>query len=1035
MDPLSLFHPSVKKWFEEKIGSPTEIQQKAWPLIAGGSHVLMSAPTGTGKTLAAFLWAINQLIAGKWEKGKTSILYISPMKALNNDIRKNLLIPVEQIGAGINVFVRSGDTPSGERRRMLIRPPEILITTPESLNILLTSKNSFYLFENLKTVILDEIHAIAGSKRGTLLISSVERLTRISGEFQRIVLSATIRPIEVIAGWAGGKRDMRIVEASKSKKYEINIKFPADAGKKMIDNSIWPPLIEEFRKLIKSRNSTLLFTNSRRLTEKTSRLINENEPEIIAYSHHGSISKELRLEVEDKLKQGKLKAIVATSSLELGIDIGELDQVILIQTPRSVSSALQRIGRAGHRVGLVSRGCLFPTHGRDFIDAAVLARAVEDYEIEPVKPVENPLDLLSQIVLSMSAVEDWKVDDLFGFIKTIYPYRNLSHKQFILVLNMLSGRYSGSRIKELKPRISIDKLNNTIKAMDGAASLVYLSGGTIPDRGYYDLRMQDTHSKIGELDEEFVWERKIGDTFSLGPAVWRIRNITNTDVLVNPVDSAPNIIPFWKAEDSDRGFFFFEKVGLFLEKATEMLGENNSFRNLLMSEYSMDEASSEELALFLESQIKFTNSPLPGRHLVLAEHVKNPVPGDNSEIVLHTLWGGRINRPFSFILSAAWQDKFGYPIEVMANDDSILIMLPHSFKIDDVLELLYSADLESLLKKSLENTGYFGAHFRENAGRALLLPKRGFNSRVPLWLNRLRSKKLLEAVHSYQDFPVTIETWRECLLDEFDLENLKKLIDEIHTGDIKISEIYTPSPSPFCGNIIWRQKNKYVYEDDTPSPSGVSSLSDDLFREILGEAGLRPLIPRETVSLMNQKLKRTYPGYSPQNYGDLLEWVKERLLINCNEWDELANSIDPGIRTVFPDRYESRILSLKPPLSKYRLVCAAENLPLISSFYNLQPDELDICLMPEGRPDSAFIRNIFKTLSGEVPESVLQDRGRFFLQWISYYPAVDTALIPGMLGLSKTDIAEILGDLSESGEIIIDEIDRRVARDLCGRED
>lgn len=900
---------------------------------------------------------------------------------------------------------------------MLKHPPEILITTPESLHILLTSKNSFFFFNNIKTVILDEIHAIAGDKRGTLLISSVERLARISGEFQRIVLSATIRPVNLIADWAGSGREMNIVEASRSKKFEIKVDFPRKGDAKPEEDSNWPALVEEFKRLIKSRKSTLLFTNSRRAAEKTARLINENEPVIIAYSHHGSISKELRLEVEDKLKNGMLKAIVATSSLELGIDIGELDQVIMVSAPRSVSSALQRIGRAGHKAGLVSRGLLFPTHGRDFVDAAVIARAAQDYEIEPVRPVENPLDMLSQIILSMLCPDEWDIDELYDFIKTISPFRNLLRSQYALVLNMLSGRYAGSRIRELKPRIFIDKLKNRAGALEGAASLVYLSGGAIPDRGYYDLRVLDTHSKIGELDEEFVWERKVGDTFSLGPSVWRIMSITNNDVMASPAGGAPNIIPFWKAEDMDRGFFFFEKVGLFLEKAGQILNEGEkAFENLLIKDYSMTADSAGELYGFLKSQADFTKSELPGRHHILAEHVKAQAPGENGGLVLHTLWGGRVNRPFSFILSAAWRKIYGSPIEVMAGDDNILFMLPQNFKLNDIFELLYTADLEGLLKESLENTGYFGAHFRENAGRALLLPKRGFKSRVPLWLNRLRAKKLLEAVRTWNDFPVTIETWRECIQDVFELENLKKLLGEIRTGEIGITEINTPWPSPFCGNIIYQQKNKYIYEDDSPAPSGRPSLSDDIFREIISTSGLRPLIPPETVSQLDQKLKRTWPGYAPGNVSDLLEWAGERLLIPGREWEELITAA--GLEQA--GRLEGRLFSIKPPLSADRLICAAENLPLISMFCSLPPDSLDIASVPPGAevPKGA-VKDIFKKMSPGLGESSLSDRGRFFLQWISYYAALDTNLISGMTGLPGASIAEILEALTESGEVII----------------
>ncbi len=1032
MNPLTLFHPLIKKWFGEKIGTPTEIQSRSWPLIADGRHVLMTAPTGTGKTLAAFLWALDRLLTGKWEPGKTSVLYISPLKALNNDVRKNLLKPLEEIKSyfnseGLNfpdikVFVRSGDTPPDERRRMVSRPPEILITTPESLNILLTSKNSFTLFDGLKTVILDEIHALAGNKRGTYLICAVERLTRIAGEFQRVVLSATAKPLQVIADWAGSQRKMEIAESAQSKEYEVSVTFPADAREKMIDDSWWPPLIDEFKKRIKSRRSTLLFANSRRLTEKVVRLINENEPEIIAYSHHGSISKEIRLAVEDRLKKGELKAIVATNSLELGIDIGELDQVILIQTPRSISSALQRVGRAGHQVGAVSRGLLFPTHGRDFLDAAVMARSVRDFEIESIRPVECPLDLLAQIILSMTLVEEWDIDKLYGFIRTFYPYRNLLKKHYLLVLDMLSGRYADSRIKELRPRISVDKLENKVRAREGSAYLIYLSGGTIPDRGYYNIRLQDTHAKIGELDEEFVWERKIGESFSLGTSVWRIQKITHNDVEVVPVEYDPNIIPFWKADEFDKDFFLCEKIALFLEKADELIEDETVFLNKLRTEYSMDEASSKELYFFLKLQKDMTRSSLPSRHHLLIEHILTKAPGDNKQVVLHTLWGGRVNHPFAMALSAAWDEKYGNPLEVMVNDDCVLLMLPHSFDGKEIFDIIGPTDIETLLRRKLENTGYFGARFRENAGRALLLPKGDFHSRVPLWLNRLRSKKLMEAVKKYNDFPILLETWRECLQDELDLASLRKVLDEVRNGMIRISETETREPSPFCGSIIWKQENTYTYLDDTPAPSGTSALSGDLFKDILLQSGLRPRLPEKLVLEFEQKLKRTAPDYSPQNAQDLLDWIKERLLIPEDEWNELLTAAAGNEENIHDGlkKLENKVFMIKSPETGSGLIFAAENLSIIINFYDAAPEDLSLYDL-SGSPVKENVINRLIKLSEKInSESALLDENRFVLQWLSYYSAIEADIINKKLLIEKNRIQGIIGILSESEDVIAD---------------
>ncbi len=474
---LPRFHPLIAQWFAEEIGQPTDVQVQAWPKIADGEHVLITAPTGSGKTLTAFLWAINQLVTGDLRIGHTSILYVSPLKALNNDIHRNLLRPLrelkgvfEKVGQSfpdIRVLTRSGDTPQSDRRRMQRHPPEILITTPESLNLLLSSVGGRSILTNISTVILDEIHAVVGTKRGTHLITAVDRLVRLCGEFQRIALSATIRPLETIAEFVAGytidgdvhdprytPRSVSIVHSKATKRYNVQVRFPQEAAADPTRESFWDPLIGDFKEVIANNQSTLLFANSRRLCERLTLKINTNEEQPIAYAHHGSLSREIRETVEAKLKAGELKAIVATSSLEMGIDIGALDEVILIQSPFSISSAIQRVGRAGHNVGEVSRGTLFPTHSRDFLDAAVLAEAILDGDIEAIKPVECPFDVLAQVIISMVAMEVWDIDELYVQMKTSYPYRHLRRKEFDQVLNMLAGRYADSRIRELKPRVS-----------------------------------------------------------------------------------------------------------------------------------------------------------------------------------------------------------------------------------------------------------------------------------------------------------------------------------------------------------------------------------------------------------------------------------------------------------------------------------------------------------------------------------------------------------------------------------------------------
>ena len=1046
---LSLFHPLINQWFSEKVGTPTDVQEKAWPEIAKGRHVLVTAPTGCGKTLAAFLWSINQLISGAWASGKVRILYISPLKALNNDVQRNLLKPLGELqdyfiraGASIpkiSVLTRSGDTPGEERRRMIRKPPEILITTPESLNLLLTSRSGRSMLTGIATVILDEIHAVVGTKRGTHLITAVDRLVPLVGDFQRIALSATVNPAERVAEFVGGfrtigkgkdsyfeKRPVSLIQSRQAKAYELAVSFPADAREKMVDDSWWPALIDSFKEIIKQHRSTLLFANSRRTTEKVTRLINETEEGELAYAHHGSLSREIRLAVEQKLKNGELKAIVATNSLELGIDIGALDRVIMIQTPRSVSSALQRIGRSGHSVGETSRGLLFPTHGRDFLEAAVMARASLDQDIEEVHPIEAPLDILAQIILSMCSMEKWDIDELYLFLKTSYPYRALLRKHFDLVLEMLSGRYADSRLRELKARVSLDKVDNTIQAHSEVPYLIYTSGGTIPERGYFDMRLKDTHAKIGELDEEFVWERSIGETFTLGTQLWKIEKITHNDVEVVPVRSSTGIFPFWKAEQQDRDFHFSERIGLFLEHADARL-DSPDFRKELLIRHAMEEAAADELIGFLKLQKEATGTGLPHRHHLLIEHVEEPGGrGDFKQVILHTFWGGRVNRPFALALAQAWEEKKRTPLQLIENDDAILLMLPREFEAHDLFSLLTPENVESYLRKRLEQTGFFGARFRENAERALLLPKSSFKRRMPLWVIRLRSKELLAAVHSYEDFPILLETWRTCLEDEFDLQHVKAMIEELQTGAVRVSETVTRAASPFAANLVWKQTNQYMYDDDTPLLAKESALRPDLIKELLFSSHLRPKIPSELIRILDSKLKRTAPGYPPGSAIELLDWVKERLLIPEPELKELAFAIrrdqeqDAGEWLASQSR---KLFWISWPGVRHPLLCALETLPKAVVAFRLHTDVLSIQPATGDEKTESVKRRALSFLR-EVPESAQTteeyDLTSFLSEWLSFYGPLEKEGLVQLLGITPERVDEAIEPLIESQDLVMD---------------
>ncbi len=966
------FDPLVERWFSREVGPPTPLQRRAWEAIAGGAHALVTAPTGSGKTLAAFLWALDRLASGAWPAGSARVLYISPLRALNNDIRENLLGPLDglrrELAAedrpwpGLRVDVRSADTTAAERRAQMRRPAEILITTPESLAILLQSADGRRIMNGLRTVILDEIHAVAASRRGVSLMASVERVTLLAGEVQRIALSATVRPVEGVAAFVGGflpdgsPRPVQVISDPSAKKVRLSVRaaWPREPGA-----TFWDTLAEQLRGPIRSNRSTLVFANSRRTAEKLARILNEKEQRPIAYSHHGSLSRELRRVVEQRMKAGELPAIVATSSLELGIDVGALDEVVLVQTPPSVSSALQRIGRAGHRIGEASRARLYPLFGRDLLEAAAMAEAVREQDIEEIRVPESPLDVAAQVILAMCAVETWQADELYGFLRRCAPFRDLSVAAWRSVLEMLQGRVGPRRVRALPIRLIADETEGTLRAADGVASLVRASGGTIPDRGLFALRLEGSDAKIGDLDEEFVWERKVGEAFTLGAQSWVIRRIDEQSVTVAAAPERAGFSPFWKAEAGGREFRFASRVGALLERLNSGLDDPAEAEALAQTMGGGREAADALLSL-LRLQRQVTGCDLPHRRHILLERVADPAgverPGRPSGVtsisVLHTFWGGRVNRTLALVLADALEERLGARVTVYHDEAAVAIGMPAgmlSFGVEDLLALARPEEVERRLAARLLASGLFGARFREAAQVALLLPRPGPGRRMPLWISRLRARRLLEAVRDAGAFSLVSEALRACLAQDCDPPALRQLLQELQAGEIRVSEAFTARASPFASGLVWQQTNTLLYQDDTPWRAPEASI----YREVIESSDLRPALDPGLVADFEQRLLRLAPGYAPADARELEDWAAERLLIPWTEWERLlaACERDSG-------QPRARMLAAAGPrlavleAGRERFVAARRSVPRLRrtlgpalSFAPLQPGEPEIPLL------------------------------------------------------------------------------------------
>jgi ATP-dependent helicase Lhr and Lhr-like helicase len=871
---LEYFTPQTRDWFTGAFAAPTAAQEQAWPAIASGEHVLLSAPTGSGKTLAAFLWAIDQLVASPdaKDRGGIGLVYVSPLKALSYDIDRNLRVPLRGIGAELKVAVRTGDTPQRERQAMLREPPDILITTPESLYLMLTSR-ARELFAGTRWCIVDEIHAVAATKRGAHLALTLERLVEAAGrEVQRIGLSATQRPLEEIARFlVGPSRSARIIDTGIRKPLDLQIQVPVEsmvepdaggapdldplAGGEATRRSIWPAIYPELLDLIEQHRSTIVFVNNRRGAERLALRLNElateraaaENPELadappreIARAHHGSLAREERLVVEEMLKAGELPCLVATSSLELGIDMGAVDLVIQVESPKSVARGLQRIGRAGHSVDAVSRGRIFPKFRADLLECAVVARRMREGEIETTVIPRNALDVLAQQIVAIAAAtpegEPVAVEDLYALITRTHSYAGLPRTQFENVLDMLDGRYPSSEFSELRPRIIWDRIKGTIRPRPGARQLAITNAGTIPDRGLYAVTLPDGR-RVGELDEEMVYEARPGQTFLLGASTWRIEEITRDRVIVTPAPGLPGAVPFWKGDGVGRPRELGEAIGAFSRWAVDQDPQ------VLERDYDLDRRAAGNLVEFLREQQAATRV-VPSDKAIVIERFRDEI-GDWRLCVLSP-FGGRVHAAWGLALSARIRDELGLESDAIWSDDGIIVHLPDAEQPPDAdLVLIEPDEVEDRVVAELAGSALFGARFRENAARALMIPRARPGKRTPLWQQRLKAQSLLEVARHYDDFPIVLETYRECLRDVLDLPGLVDLLAQLHRREISLVEVETETASPLASSLLFDYVATYMYEGDTPNAerrAAALSLDRDLLRELLGQEELRDLI-------------------------------------------------------------------------------------------------------------------------------------------------------------------------------------------------
>ena len=1120
-DVLERFSPATATWFRDSFSAPTAAQAGAWEAISSGHHALVVAPTGSGKTLSAFLWALDRLGTEPVPDEKLKrcrVLYISPMKALAVDVERNLRSPLVGIGHAatrlgvaqpdITVSVRSGDTPANERRTFARAPSDILITTPESLFLLLTSQAREAL-RGVETVILDEVHAVAGTKRGAHLALSLERLDALlDTPAQRIGLSATVEPVEEVARYLAGGRPVEVVRPPSTKEWDLNVVVPipdmSSLGEVIEDDlsgpasgaerraSIWPHVEERIVDLVAAHRSTLVFANSRRLAERLTARLNEIWEErleaaaadlsvaddesdvapeaggrhtgsahtpaqlmaqsgtshgaapVLARAHHGSVSKEHRSLIEEDLKAGRLPAVVATSSLELGIDMGAIDLVIQVESPPSVASGLQRVGRAGHQVGAVSRGVLFPKFRGDLVQTAVVVERMRAGAIESLRVPANPVDVLAQQIVAMTALDDWGVEDLEQVVRRAAPFAALPRSILESVLDMLSGRYPSDEFAELRPRIVWDRVTGVLTGRPGAQRLAVTSGGTIPDRGLYAVFLatgEGTGRRVGELDEEMVYESRVGDVFTLGTSTWRIEDITHDRVLVTPAPGQPGRLPFWKGDQLGRPAELGKAVGAFVREVAASTPKQARAR---VSAAGLDAWATDNLVSYLEEQRAATGHVPDDRNIVV-ERFRDEI-GD-WRVAVHSPFGGQVHAPWALCVSARMRERFGVDVQAMHGDDGIVFRLPDlEFEGEgssgrgpaaELLDLvrLDPDDVHDMVTSEIGGSALFAARFRECASRALLLPRRRPGQRQPLWQQRQRAAQLLEVASQYASFPIVLETVRECVQDVFDVPGLTSLMTSIASREVTLVDVESTQPSPFARSLMFGYVAQFLYEGDSPlaeKRAAALSLDPTLLAELLGRGeglSLRDLLDPEAIARTESELQRLAPERRCRDAEDVADLLRTLGALSLTEIerrtrDEVATRDDIG---AWLDDLEGarRVIRVR--------IAGEERWAAIEDASRLR-DALGVSL-PVGVPQT-FLEPVPDPL-GDLVARYARTHGPFqvqsLAQWWGVGPAVALDALRRLASAGRIVEGELLPTESGGGQHGLDHCDAEVLRTLRRR--